>query len=87
MAAQPRHPSLHMAGQMRRAHALRQQARDILEESLSMADQLRDRIDRYGWDDHIVIEGLRIRAVLEAKCTALLAEAKRYDGLMLDIGA
>lgn len=87
MTAQPRHPGQHMAGQMRRARVLRQEAAGIADEIHSIAVQLFPRAERYGWTDHAVEEGLAIIGRLEAHYHALLTEAKRFDGLMIDIGA
>ncbi len=52
-----------------------------------MLDQLEDRTRRLGDKDHAVLAGWDIVGQLHATYVALLAEARRYDSRMQDIGA
>jgi len=89
MAAQPqpKYMNLHMAGQVRRAHALRQEAIGISENIHSMVGQVIERAERCGWKDHFVEEGLRIIHELETEYHGRLSEAKRFDSLIVELGA
>ena len=87
MSAQPKHPNRHTMGQQRRAHELRQDAIEISHNIHFMATQAVERAERCGWDDYWVQKGLLIKAQLERTRNDLIAEAKRYDAMMQDLGA